>query len=121
VVAFAGDGCFVMTGHELATAVQHDVPIVVIVLNNRMYGTIRMHQELAHPGRVIATDLCNPDFATLARSYGAHGELVFATADFPDAFERALAAGRPAVLELRIDRDAINTTTTLSRMRAANG
>jgi acetolactate synthase-1/2/3 large subunit len=121
VVAFAGDGCFLMTGQELATAVQHDVPIVVIVLNNRMYGTIRLHQELAHPGRVIATDLCNPDFAALARSFGAHGELVRATADFPAAFERALAAGRPAILELRIDPDVITTTTTLSRIRAERG
>jgi len=118
VVTFAGDGCFLMTGQELATAVQHDLAIMVIVVNNRMYGTIRMYQELAHPGRVVGTDLCNPDFATLARSFGAHGELVTATAEFPAAFERALACGGPALLELRTDRDAITTTTTIDRIRA---
>ena len=117
VVAFAGDGCFLMTGQELATAVQHDLAIVVIVVNNRMYGTVRMHQELAHPGRVVGTDLCNPDFATLARSFGAHGELVTTTAEFPTAFERALVCGGPALLELRTNRDAITTTTTIDRLR----
>jgi acetolactate synthase-1/2/3 large subunit len=118
VVAFAGDGCFLMTGQELATAVRHELAIVVIVVNNRMYGTIRMHQELAHPGRVVGTDLRNPDFAALARSFGAHGELVGGTAEFPEAFERALAASGPALLELRTDPDAINTTTTIGRIRA---
>jgi acetolactate synthase-1/2/3 large subunit len=121
VVAFAGDGCFLMTGQELATAVQHDLAIVVIVVNNRMYGTIRMHQELAHPGRVVGTDLCNPDFATLARSFGVHGELVTTTAEFPAAFERALACGGPALLELRTNRDAITTTTTIDRLRGRGG
>src|SRR6266540_2282555 len=118
VVAFAGDGCFLMTGQELATAVQHGVAIVVVVVNNRMYGTIRMHQELAHPGRVVGTDLRNPDFAELARAYGAHGEVVISTAAFPEAFERALAAGGPALLELRTDPEAITTTTTISQLRS---
>jgi acetolactate synthase-1/2/3 large subunit len=119
VVAVAGDGDFLMTGQELATAVQHRLDVVVLVVNNRMYGTIRMHQERAYPGRVIATDLVNPDFAALAAAYGAHGEVVEATEAFPDAFERALAAGRPAVLELRVDPEAISPATTLSALRRA--
>jgi acetolactate synthase I/II/III large subunit len=118
VVCFAGDGDFLMSGHELATAVQYELPIVVIVVNNGMYGTIRMHQERQFPGRVVGTDLVNPDFAAYARAFGAHGETVTDTGAFPDAFERALAAGTPAVLELRIDPEAINPRTTLSAIRA---
>ncbi|HYZ17590.1 MAG TPA: thiamine pyrophosphate-binding protein [Candidatus Acidoferrum sp.] len=119
VVAFAGDGDFLMSGHELATAMQFGAPIVVVLLNNAMLGTIRMHQERAYPGRVIGTDLRNPDFVALARAYGAHGELVRATEEFAPAFERALAAGVPALLELRIDPDVITPRTTLSAIRAA--
>jgi acetolactate synthase I/II/III large subunit len=118
VVAFAGDGCFLMTGQELATAVQHDLRVVVVVLNNGMYGTIRMHQELAYPGRVVGTDLVNPDFAALASAFGAHGEVVEETAAFAPAFERALAAGRPALLELRTDPEAITPSATLKGLRA---
>jgi acetolactate synthase I/II/III large subunit len=118
VVAVAGDGCFQMSGQELATAVQHRLQVVVLVVNNGMYGTIRMHQERAYPGRVIGTDLVNPDFAALARAYGAHGEVVETTAAFPEAFERALAAGRPALLELRTDAEAMSPTVTLSALRA---
>jgi acetolactate synthase-1/2/3 large subunit len=121
VVCFAGDGDFLMSGQELATAVQYELPIVVIVVNNGMYGTIRMHQERQFPGRVVGTDLVNPDFAAYARAFGAHGETVTETAAFPDAFERALAAGTPAVLELRIDPEAINPRTTLSAIRAQAG
>jgi acetolactate synthase-1/2/3 large subunit len=117
VVAFAGDGCFLMTGQELATAVRHDVRIVVVVLNNGMYGTIRMHQELAYPGRVVGTDLANPDFAALAAAFGAHGEVVEDTAAFAPAFERALACGRPALLELRTDPEAITPSATLQGLR----
>jgi acetolactate synthase-1/2/3 large subunit len=106
-----------MTGQELATAVQYGVAIVVIVVNNRMYGTIRMHQELVHPGRVVGTDLRNPDFAQLARAFGAHGEVVTDTAAFPAAFERAVTAGGPALLELRTDPEAITTTTTIAQLR----
>jgi acetolactate synthase-1/2/3 large subunit len=102
VLAVTGDGDFLMTGQELATAVQHELAVVVLLVNNAMYGTIRMHQERAYPGRVVATDLVNPDFAALARAFGAHGEAVARTEDFPEAFERALAAGRPALLELRV-------------------
>ena len=119
VICFAGDGGFLMTGQELATAVQYDAAAVFLVVNNGMYGTIRMHQERHYPGRYPATDLANPDFAALARAFGAHGETVSETADFPAAFERALAAGRPALIELRTDREAITSWTTLGAIRAA--
>jgi acetolactate synthase I/II/III large subunit len=103
VVAFAGDGCFQMYPQELATAMQHNARLVILVANNGTYGTIRMHQERRYPGRVVATDLLNPDFVALARSYGAFAERVDATEGFPDAYRRASAAGRPALLELRVD------------------
>jgi len=103
VVAVSGDGDFLMTGQELATAMRHQLPVLVVVVNNGLYGTIRMHQERAHPGRPVGTDLVNPDFAALARAYGAHGEVVERTGDFTPAVERALAAGGPALLELRTD------------------
>ena len=118
VVCFAGDGDFLMTGQELATALQYDLPIIVLVINNGMYGTIRMHQERQFPGRVVGTDLANPDFAAYARAFGAYGETVTETSAFPDAFERALGAGTSALLELRIDAEAINPRTTLSAIRA---
>jgi acetolactate synthase-1/2/3 large subunit len=113
VVAFAGDGCFLMYPQELATAVQHQANLVVLVVDNGMYGTIRMHQERRFPGRVTATELRNPDFVALAQSFGAYGERVEATADFPDAFRRAAAAGRPAVLHLRIDPAQLTPTLRL--------
>jgi acetolactate synthase-1/2/3 large subunit len=118
VVCFAGDGCFLMTGQELATAVQYGLAIIVIVVNNGMYGTIRMHQERAYPERVHGTDLRNPDFAALARACGAHGELVETTAQFAPAFERAVASGKPALLELRLDPDAITPRMGLAEIRA---
>jgi acetolactate synthase-1/2/3 large subunit len=117
VVCFCGDGDFLMTGQELATAVQYGLAIVVIVVNNGMYGTIRMHQERHYPGRVIGSDLVNPDFAAYARAFGAHGELVEVTEQFAPAFERALSSGRPAVIELRIDPQAITPNTTLDALR----
>jgi acetolactate synthase-1/2/3 large subunit len=120
VVAFAGDGCFLMTGQELATAVQYGLKITVIVANNGMYGTIRMHQERRFPGRVIGTDLRNPDFALLAQAYGAHGERVTRTADFPAALERALAADGPALIELRTDPEAISPGARLSQLRSGS-
>ena len=119
MVCVAGDGDFLMTGQELATAVQRKLGVIVLIVNNNMYGTIRMHQERYHPGRVIGTDLHNPDFAALARAYGAHGELVERTADFAAAFERASAAGGPAVIELRIDPEALTIRQSLSEIRAA--
>src|ERR671929_2151622 len=103
VVCIAGDGDFLMTGQELATAVQEELAVVVLVVNNGMYGTIRMHQERRYPGRVVGTDLRNPDFAALARAYGAHGALVERTEDFAGALQDALECGRPALLELRVD------------------
>ncbi len=117
VICFAGDGDFLMTGQELATAVQYRLPIVVLIVDNGMYGTIRMHQERNFPGRVVGTDLVNPDFAALALAYGAYGENVESTEQFPEALERALTAGRPAVLALRIDPEAITPRTTLSALR----
>ena len=117
VVCFAGDGDFLMSGQELATAVQYELPLVVLVVNNGMYGTIRMHQERQFPGRVSGTDLVNPDFARYAEAFGGHGEVVERTEEFAPALERALAAGRPAVVELRVDPEAITPQTTLSELR----
>lgn len=119
VVAFAGDGCFLMHGQELATAAQYGLPIIVIVVNNGMYGTIRMHQERHYPGRISATGLTNPNFADLARAYGGHGEVVTRTEDFATAFERAQDSGVPAVIEIRIDPELITPRQTLSEIREA--
>lgn len=117
VVAFAGDGDFLMCGSELATAAQYGANVVVIVVNNGMYGTIRMHQERAYPGRVSATDLVNPDFVAYARAFGAFAAPVERTEEFPAAFEAALGAGRPALLELRTDPELITPRTTLHEIR----
>ncbi|MGI1664094.1 thiamine pyrophosphate-binding protein [Palleronia sp. KMU-117] len=117
VVCFAGDGCFQMTGNEISTALQYGANVVVIVANNGRYGTIRMHQERTYPGRVSGTDLRNPDFAALARAHGGHGETVERTSDFPAAFARALASGTAAVIELRLDPEALATGFSLSEAR----
>ncbi|MEQ8369387.1 MAG: thiamine pyrophosphate-binding protein [Alphaproteobacteria bacterium] len=117
VVNISGDGCFMMSAAELATARQHGLDPVFLVVNNGMYGTIRMHQERHYPGRVVATDLINPDFAALAEAHGVLGQVVTETSQFPDAFERALNAGRAALIELRIDPDGITTRDTLSAIR----
>lgn len=121
VVSFSGDGCYMMNGQELATAVQYGVKTVFIVVNNGMYGTIRMHQERHYPSRVVATGLNNPDFAALAQAYGAHGEVVESTADFAAAFDRARAADGPALIELRVDPEAITPVTTLTAIRESSG
>ena len=118
VVSINGDGDFLMNGQELATAAQYELPVIFVVVNNGMYGTIRMHQEREYPARVYATALNNPDFAALARAYGAHGEIVDETAQFAPAFERAALSGKPALIELRIDPQAITTSTTLDAIRA---
>ena len=118
VVSVSGDGCFLMNGQELATAAQQNVAVIFIVVNNGIYGTIRMHQERHYPARKSGTDLVNPDFAALARSYGAHGETVRRTEEFAPAFERARAAGGPALIELVIDPDAVLPTSTLAEIRA---
>ena len=117
VVAFSGDGDFLMTGQELATAVQYGLPLIVVLVNNGSYGTIRMHQEREYPGRVHGTALRNPDFVAFARSFGAFGELVETTEQFAPAFERAAASGVPALLELRLSEEVITPQTTLSAIR----
>ena len=117
VVAISGDGDFLMTGQELATAVQYDSPIIVLVVNNEMLATIRMHQERTFPGRPSGTDLANPDFAAYARAFGAFGATIERTQDFAPAFERALDDRVPAVLDIRVDPEAILPHVTLSEVR----
>ena len=118
VVCLAGDGDFLMSASELATAVQFGAPIVVLVADNGMYGTIRMHQERRFPGRVSGTELRNPDFAALARAFGGHGERIERTDEVPAALDRALVAGVPTVLHLLVDPEALTPRQTLSELRA---
>jgi acetolactate synthase I/II/III large subunit len=103
VVSIAGDGCFLMNGQEIATAVGYGAPLVAVVVDNGVYATIREHQEMHYPGRPSGTHLTNPDFAAFARSFGAYGETVEHARDFRDAYRRARASGLPAVLHLRQD------------------
>jgi acetolactate synthase-1/2/3 large subunit len=117
VVGFVGDGGFLMTGQELATSLAEGPGPIILVFNNAMYGTIRMHQERRFPGRVSGTDLKNPDFTALARAYGAFAVTVARTEEFAPAFEEAVAAKRAAVIELRMDPEMITTRTTLSALR----
>ena len=117
VVSVQGDGDFLMTGQELATAVQYGLPIVTIIANNGMYGTIRMHQEREYPRRVVGTTLVNPDFAAYARSFGADGYTIDTTAAFAPAFREALAGSKPAVIELKIDAEALSVRKTLTEVR----
>ncbi len=119
VVAFTGDGDFMMNGQELATAMQYGANIVVIVVNNGIYATIRMHQEREYPRRVIGTDMINPDFVALAEAHGAHGEMVEKTEDFEAAFERCLSANRPALIEIRMDPEILTPSATVQSLRAA--
>jgi acetolactate synthase-1/2/3 large subunit len=121
VVCFAGDGDFLMTGQELATAVQFGAEVVVVVVDNGSYGTIRAHQERRYPGRVVATELKNPDFAAYARAFGAWGGRVERTADFPAAFEEARRAGRPALIHLLTDVEDIAPGRTIADLRALGG
>jgi acetolactate synthase-1/2/3 large subunit len=116
VVAFAGDGCFLMYGQELATAMKYSLPIIVLVVNNSMYGTIRLHQERKYPDRVYGTDLLNPDFAAFAQAFGAQGKIIDRTDDFPAAFEEALTAETPSLLELRVDPDVLTPSARLSEI-----
>lgn len=119
VLCFAGDGDFQMTSQELASAAQAGAAPVILVVNNGIYGTIRAHQERTYPARISGTTMTgNPDFAALARAYGFHGERVEATADFPAAFERALASPTGAVLDLVVSAEAVTPRVTLSQMRA---
>jgi acetolactate synthase-1/2/3 large subunit len=119
VLAFVGDGGFMMSGVEIATAVQHGGRPIVLLFNNGTYGTIRMHQERDHPGRVSGTDLVNPDFGQMAAGLGAHFERVSDTGSVKPALERAMASGRPAVIELMTDPERISTRTTVSALRSA--
>jgi acetolactate synthase I/II/III large subunit len=120
VLSFSGDGCFLMNGQELATAMHYGATPFFFIINNGMYGTIRMHQERDYPGRIFGTALTNPDFAALARSYGLHGETVESTEDFAPAFKRARESRRAALIDIRLDPEAINTRTTLSKIREAS-
>ncbi len=117
VVAFSGDGDFLMSGQDFATAVQFDAPIIVIIADNGLYGTIRMHQERHYPGRISGTQLRNPDFAAYARAFGGFGVTVERTADFPTAFKAAEQSGLPAIIHLKIDPEAITPTLTLTGIR----
>jgi acetolactate synthase I/II/III large subunit len=117
VIAFAGDGDFLMTGQELATAVQYRLPVIIVVVDNGMYGTIRMHQERHYPGRVVATGLQNPDFAAYARAFGGHGATVERTDEFIPAFEAARRSGLPAILHLKVDPEALTPSMSLSAIR----
>ena len=118
VIGCVGDGGFMMSGTEIATAVQFGARPIILVFNNAMYGTIRMHQEIAHPRRSIGTDIRNPDFVALARSMGAHGEVVGCNEEFLPAFERALASGKVAMIELLMDPEQISTRASISDLRA---
>ncbi len=119
VVSWNGDGCFLMNGQELATAVQHRLAIVFVVIDNGMYGTIRMHQERTYPERVSGTTLVNPDFAALARAYGAQGTTVETTDAFAPAFERALAHDGPALVHVKLDPQALTMNASLDALREA--
>jgi acetolactate synthase I/II/III large subunit len=114
VVCIAGDGDFLMTGQEFATAVQYDLPVVVVIFDNGMYGTIRMHQERDYPGRVVATELKNPDFVAYAKSFGGFGVKVEKTGDFAAAYKAAVASGKPAIIHLKVDPQGITPTMTIS-------
>ena len=118
VVCIAGDGDFLMNGQEFATAVQYDLPFITIISDNGIYGTIRMHQEREYPGRVSATQLRNPDFAAYARAFGGFGVSVERTEDFAAAFKEAQASGKPAIIRLKIDPEAITPGTTLAKIWA---
>jgi acetolactate synthase-1/2/3 large subunit len=117
VVSLVGDGGFMMTGQEIATAFHHGVAPIVLVFNNNMYGTIRMHQERAYPSRVSGTDLTNPDFCKYMEAFGGHGEVVTETSAFTPAFNRAVGSGKPALIELRINPDQITTRATVADLR----
>ncbi|TPG22623.1 thiamine pyrophosphate-binding protein [Sphingomonas koreensis] len=117
VVALAGDGCFLMNGQELATAVAHGANMLVLVIDNNGYGTIRMHQEREFPGRISGTKLANPDFAALGRAYGCWAETVERTADFAPALDRALAQTGVRLLHINTDIEVITAGTTISKMR----
>lgn len=118
VVSVAGDGCFLMTAQEMATAKKYGAAVIYLVVNNGMYGTIRMHQERSHPGRVISTDLDNPDFVTYAKAFGIAGEAITRTEDFAAALGRARASQTGYLIELQVDPEALTPVATLAEVRA---
>jgi acetolactate synthase-1/2/3 large subunit len=117
VVVIAGDGDFLMHGQEFATAVQYDLPVIIIIADNGMYGTIRMHQERDYPGRVVGTSLRNPDFRAYAVAFGGHGERVERTEDFLPAFKRAQATGKPSIIHCIVDPEALTPGRSLTQIR----
>jgi acetolactate synthase-1/2/3 large subunit len=119
VVTFVGDGGFLMTGQEIATAFHHNVTPIVIVVNNGQYGTIRMYQERTYPGRISGTQLTNPDFAKFIEAFGGHGEVVSATEELVPAFRRARASGKPAIIEVRMSPEQITNRATVTQLRAS--
>jgi acetolactate synthase-1/2/3 large subunit len=118
VICVAGDGDFLMNGQEFATAVQYNLPIIVLIMDNGMYGTIRAHQEREFPTRVVGTELKNPDFAAYAVAFGGFGARVEKTEQFYDAFKAAQASGKPAILHCIVDPQAISPATTVDAIRA---
>ena len=121
VVALAGDGDFMMNGQEFATAMQYQANIIVVLVNNGIYGTIRMHQERDYPGRVIGTDMVNPDFVALAQAFGAHAELVRSTEEFEPAFKRSLKAEKLSLIEIQFDANILSPTLTIQGLRSRKG
>ncbi len=117
VVCIAGDGDFLMNGQEFATAVQYGLPFVVVISDNGLYGTIRMHQERDYPARPVATDLKNPDFVAYAQAFGGFGVLVEKTSDFAAAYKAAVASGQPAIIHLKIDPEALSPALTITGLR----
>jgi acetolactate synthase I/II/III large subunit len=118
VISMVGDGGFMMTGQEIATAFHHGVAPIILLFNNNMYGTIRMHQERAYPWRESGTALTNPDFAKYIGAFGGHGEVVSATEEFASAFRRAVESGKPALIELRTNPEQITSRATITDLRA---
>jgi acetolactate synthase-1/2/3 large subunit len=117
VVCVAGDGDFMMTGNDFATAVQYELPVIVVIWDNGTYGTIRMHQEREYPGRVVGTELKNPDFVAYAKAFGGFGILVEKTADFPAAFAAAQKSGKPAIIHLKVDPEPLTPGMSMSAIR----
>ena len=121
VIGFVGDGGFLMTGQEIATAFHHSVNPIILVFNNQMYGTIRMYQERTYPHRVSGTALTNPDFARFIEAFGGHGEVVEKTEELVPAVQRALASGKPAIVEIRMNPEQVTNRATIADLRAQSG
>lgn len=117
VICFVGDGGFLMTGQEIATAFHHQVAPIVLVFNNRMYGTIRMYQERVYPERISGTELTNPDFAKFIEAFGGHGEIVERTEELVPAYRRAVASGKPAIIEIRTNPEQVTNRATIADLR----